>query len=98
MIIDEPHSTTPKTMEELISRISPEIYENLKEAIGTGKWSDGKKLNKSQLEYCMQIIILYESKFLSEEEKTGARLADCQSQRDILSAVSLMKGISGEEE
>ncbi|MDG2421615.1 MAG: DUF1315 family protein [Gammaproteobacteria bacterium] len=97
MIIDEPHSTTPKTMEELISRISPEIYENLKEAIGTGKWSDGKKLNKPQLEHCIQIIILYESKFLSEEEKTGARLADCQSQRDILSTISLMKEISGEE-
>lgn len=51
--------------------LTPEIIENFKTAIEIGKWPDGKKLTKEQLETCMQAVIAYEHQHLQEQERTG---------------------------
>jgi uncharacterized protein YeaC (DUF1315 family) len=68
-------SKRPDSMSQLITKITPAIYSNLKDAIALGKWEDGSRLDSEQLEYCMQALILYEAKHFPEQARTGARLA-----------------------
>ncbi len=71
----------PASIAELVDAISPAIYGNLKSAIELGKWEDGRRLEKAQLEQCMQLLILYEAQKLPATERTGADLKkDCQSE------------------
>lgn len=55
----------------LIENITPEIYQNLKRAIEIGKWPDGSKVTREQLEHSMQAVIAYEQKHLPEQERVG---------------------------
>lgn len=72
----------PESMEQLIQEITPDIYANLKSAIELGKWNDGNRLSTEQLELCMQAVILYESKNLSQAQRTGFDLvANCSSKQ-----------------
>ncbi|WP_263141662.1 DUF1315 family protein [Pseudomonas sp. RIT-PI-AD] len=56
---------------QLISNITPDVYESLKLAVETGKWSDGRKLTQEQKELSLQAMIAYEAKHLPEEQRTG---------------------------
>ncbi|WP_439136002.1 YeaC family protein [Pseudomaricurvus sp.] len=58
-------------IEDLLSSITPEVYENLKTAIELGKWADGRTLTPEQKEHCMQAVIAYELKHVPAEERTG---------------------------
>ncbi len=72
----------PQTIEGLIAAISPDLYHKLKSGIELGKWEDGQRIDKSQLEQCMQLVILYEAQNLPEHERIGAAFAnknDCES-------------------
>jgi uncharacterized protein YeaC (DUF1315 family) len=70
----------PDSVAGLVAAISPAIYGNLKSAIELGKWDDGRRLERAQLEQCMQLLILYEAQALPEAERTGAELRnDCKS-------------------
>ena len=72
----------PQSIEQLIAEMTPEIYANLKSAIELSKWNDGSRLNAEQLESCMQAVILYESKNIPYQQRTGFDLAaDCSSRR-----------------
>jgi len=69
-----------ESLVELIDEITPTIYGNLKAAIELGKWADGQKLSVEQLQNCMQAVILYEAKYMPEQERTGFDLpAACSS-------------------
>jgi uncharacterized protein YeaC (DUF1315 family) len=57
-------------LDDLISSITPEIYQNLKRAVEIGKWPNGDKLSVQQREHCMQAIIAFEQK-LPPEQRTG---------------------------
>ena len=57
--------------EAMIESITPEIYENLKRAVEIGRWSDGTRLTKDQLESCMQAIIAYDHQCRKEEDRVG---------------------------
>lgn len=57
--------------QQLIDTITPEIYANLKCAVEIGKWPDGRVLTSEQRELCMQAVIVYETKNISETERTG---------------------------
>jgi uncharacterized protein len=57
--------------QELLSSITPDIYQRLKRAVELGKWPDGNKLNAEQRQLCIEAIIVYEQKNLSPEEHTG---------------------------
>lgn len=56
---------------QLLSSITPAIYQNLKRAIELGKWPDGNRLSTDQRALCMQAVIAYEKKHLPAEQHTG---------------------------
>lgn len=60
------------TFEEIIQKIDPQIYKNLRQAIELGKWPDGRVLTREQKEISMQAVIYYENKAdIPESERIG---------------------------
>ena len=59
------------TLEELIASITPETYDNLKRAVELGKWPDGSRLSPEQRANCMQAVIAYGERHLSEQQRVG---------------------------
>ena len=47
---------------ELISMVTPEIYQRISTAVELGKWPDGVALTDEQKEHCMQIVLLLQAK------------------------------------
>ena len=45
------------TLDELIDSMTPQIYENMKQAIELGRWPDGRKLDAEQRAHCMEAAI-----------------------------------------
>jgi uncharacterized protein YeaC (DUF1315 family) len=87
-LLDSP----PETIEELIGRMSQEIYERLKEAVSLGRFNEQERMGKEQLGQCMQLLILYEVHHLESHERTGSPLqVDCQSERSDLQTIRLMQ-------
>ena len=73
--------TPPDTINELVGRMSPEIYERLKEAVALGRFNEQERMSKELLGQCMQLLILYEAHHLESHERTGAPLqTDCQTE------------------
>jgi uncharacterized protein YeaC (DUF1315 family) len=58
-------------LQHVIACMTPEIYENLKEAIALGRWQDGRRLTAQQLESSLSAVIAYESKHIPETERVG---------------------------
>ena len=72
--------TPPDTINELVSRMSPEIYERLKEAVALGRFNEQERMSEELLGHCMQLLILYEAHHLERHERTGTSLqTDCQT-------------------
>ena len=46
---------------DLISMVTPEIYQRLSTAVELGKWPDGVALTAEQKEHCMQIVLLWQA-------------------------------------
>lgn len=60
------------TYDELITRLDPTVYQNLRQSIELGKWPDGRKLTREQREISLQAVIYYENLHnLPEQERTG---------------------------
>lgn len=57
--------------QELLSSLTPDIYQRFKRAVELGKWPDGRALTAEQRQVCMEAIIVYEHKNLPPEEHTG---------------------------
>ncbi|MGD9660971.1 MAG: YeaC family protein [Porticoccaceae bacterium] len=57
--------------QQLISTMTPDIYENLKRAVELGKWPNGERLSPEQRETCLQAVIAYDHKHKPEEERVG---------------------------
>ena len=48
------------TLDDLIQSLTPEMYQNLRTAVELGRFPDGRRLDKEQVEMCLQAIIYYE--------------------------------------
>lgn len=59
------------TFDEMIASVTPEVYERLQRAVELGKWADGTRLSPEQREKCMQAVIAYGEKMLSEDQRVG---------------------------
>lgn len=60
------------TYEELIKRLDPTVYQNLKRSLELGKWPDGRRLTPEQRTICMEAIIYYEDHHqVPTEERVG---------------------------
>ena len=57
--------------QQLVKSMTPEIYQNLKDAVERGKWPDGKAVSREQREHCMQAMIIWGEINLSENERIG---------------------------
>lgn len=57
--------------EDMIRNITPETYANLKRAVELGRWPDGTRLTKEQLEMSMQAVIAYDHHHHDEHERVG---------------------------
>ncbi|MCX4024946.1 DUF1315 family protein [Endozoicomonas sp. SM1973] len=67
--------------EKLISQITPDIYQNLKQAVEIGRWPNGQSLTSEQRELSLQAVIAYEAKHLPEDQRTGFMPVACKSQQ-----------------
>lgn len=73
----------PESLAELIDNISPTVYDSLKSAIELGKWPDGSRLKRDQVDRCMQAVILYEVENLPPQQRTGFFLpVGCSKQQN----------------
>ncbi len=59
------------TFDEIIDQVSPDIYQELKQVVATGKWLDGRKLSSEQSKFSLQAIIAYESRHVDEIDHVG---------------------------
>jgi uncharacterized protein YeaC (DUF1315 family) len=53
---------------QMANNLSPEIYENLKTAVETGKWTDGTELNEAQKQQTLQLVMVYQSQVLKSQQ------------------------------
>ena len=68
------------TLDELIDSMTPQIYENMKQAIELGRWPDGRKLDAEQRAHCMEAAILFEQKTgMPAEKRIGYMESACKS-------------------
>lgn len=58
-------------LQQLLSSLTPDIYQNLKRAVELGKWPDGNRVSREQRDLCMQAVIAYERQHLPPEQHTG---------------------------
>lgn len=71
------------TLEQLIQSLTPEVYENLKNAVETGRWPNGVTLQDDQRELCLEAILRYEvAHDVPEEERVGFIAGGCKSGQD----------------
>lgn len=57
--------------QQLISSMTPDIYQRLLRAMESGKWPDGKKLTAEQRANAMQAIIAWGEQHLPLTERVG---------------------------
>lgn len=60
-----------RSFADLIARMDPGIYRNMKTAVELGRWPDGERLSEEQRQWCLQAIIAWEHQHLPEHERTG---------------------------
>ncbi|OCQ52957.1 hypothetical protein Ppb6_01850 [Photorhabdus australis subsp. thailandensis] len=49
-------------LDDLLSVMTPEIYQNLVRAVELGKWQDGVPLTAEQKEYSLQMVMLWQAR------------------------------------
>lgn len=54
--------------EQLVASMTPELYERLREAVETGRWSDGNALTEQQREDTLALVMLYQARHLDQTE------------------------------
>ncbi len=60
------------TYDELIERLDPTVYRNLKQSIELGKWPDGRALTREQRAISLEAVIYYENKHnIPQEQRVG---------------------------
>lgn len=55
-------------IQQMVSAMTPQIYERLSQAVETGKWPDGQPLSETQRETSMQAVMLYQATVLKSDE------------------------------
>lgn len=59
-------------VEDLIGSMTPEIYQNMKQAVELGRWGDGRTMSKDQKSHCVEALIRYEHLHdIAETERVG---------------------------
>ncbi len=53
---------------DALRAMTPEIYERMLTAVETGRWPDGQKLTEGQRENAMELVMVYQAKYLDQNE------------------------------
>ena len=82
---------TPQSFEELIDGMTMEVWHNMRRAVETGRWPDGRTLTAEQRELSLQAVIAWEMRNdVPEAERTGyVAPAGCSSHDDDAQPVTL---------
>ena len=59
------------TLDDLLARITPEVYETLQQAVATGRWPDGGRLDDDQRALCLQAVLAWGERHLPPEQRVG---------------------------
>lgn len=65
-------------LEDILSVMTPEIYQNLKQSLELGRWPTGEPLTDEQRAHSLQALIAWEHEHLSEMERTGYMPVSCK--------------------
>lgn len=49
-------------LNEMLKAVTPEVYENLKYAVETGKWQNGRGVTEEQRANALQLVLAYQAK------------------------------------
>ncbi|MBJ3813940.1 DUF1315 family protein [Shimwellia pseudoproteus] len=49
-------------LDDMITSLTPEVYQRLATAVELGKWPDGVALTAEQKENCLQLVMLWQSR------------------------------------
>jgi len=49
-------------IDQMLASVTPEVFENLKYAVETGKWQNGQRLTTEQRENSLQLVLAYQAK------------------------------------
>ena len=49
-------------IDQMLASVTPEVFENLKYAVETGKWQNGQRLTEEQRENSLQLVLAYQAK------------------------------------
>lgn len=79
------------TFEEVVKKLDPTVYRNLKTAVELGKWPDGRAVTEEQRAICMEAVLYYENaNGVAEAERVGyiersrkAEGSTCSSPSDV---------------
>jgi len=55
----------------MIETMTPEIYQNLRRAVETGRWPDGKPVTSEQRAHAMGAVIAWGERHLPPEDRVG---------------------------
>ncbi|CBJ81574.1 conserved hypothetical protein [Xenorhabdus bovienii str. Jollieti] len=55
-------------LDDLLSAMTPEIYQRLVQAVELGKWQDGVPLTPEQKEHSLQMVMLWQAKHNHDPE------------------------------
>lgn len=62
---------SPELLQRMLSVLNADVVENFKRAIELGKWPDGRRLSREQMETCLQAVIAWEGRHLPPEQRSG---------------------------
>ncbi len=82
------------------SKLTPELYEQFRQAIALGKWPDGRVVSEKQKKIMLESVIIYEANNVSEEKRTAILEDQCASLSSDNSADNQAKtrGESGQDD
>ncbi len=52
----------------LVQAMTPATYENLADAVATGRWADGNPMSETQRAHSLQLVMAYQARILKSEE------------------------------
>jgi len=57
--------------QDLVKQLTPELVATFRRALELGRWPDGRLLDASQREHCMQAVIAFEGLNVPEQQRVG---------------------------
>lgn len=49
-------------LDQMLASVTPEVFENLKYVVETGKWQNGRKATQEQRDNALQLVLAYQAK------------------------------------